>query len=69
MQLRLITVLGATLVITEKETHIGKVGTKSNIAKCTVKEGVRQENCNYPEDVNVVAVSREGLFYLIFSFI
>lgn len=53
-------------MITEKETHIGKVGTKSNIAKCTVKEGVRQENCNHPEDVNLVAVPERVYFILYF---
>lgn len=58
MQLRLIIVLGTDSTSNKRQgyIYIGKVGTKSNIAKSKVKVGIREEKCSHPVGVNLVAM-------------
>lgn len=64
MQLRLTIALGADSTSNNRKGGIHwKVGTKSNTAKCKAKVGIREEKCNHPKVVILVAMP--GRFNLI----
>lgn len=63
MQLRLIVVLGADRTNNNRKgCTCWKGGNKVHRCRVQSQRGVREEKCNYPEDVNLVAMPERCYF-------